>query len=190
MDKQDERDDGPLFAWGDALAKRAETTPPRHVAEVPTSPPEELYGIAWDKLRQGVDARVTRFVKVNRKKLSRAHMQYLVKLYNARYEQDGWLKISRKRIVAKRSSEQDVEVDPDVQTGDYALLRVWGLAEFRTGHRGIVRITPYGKAFVEGRVKVPEAAFVINYRNTVVCFDGPRRSFAEVHATSFKHEEL
>jgi hypothetical protein len=164
---------------------------PERVAKIPTVAPATLHGIPWDRLRAGVMAHVPRYVKVNRKCLSRANMQYLEQLYDERNNpQAGWVKVSRRRIKAKLNASDEVPMEGEVQTGDYALLILWGLAEKQAGKRGVVRITPWGEAFIEGRTLVHEAAFIENYRNNLVCFDGKPVSYGEVRARSFDEKAL
>lgn len=87
----------------------------------------ELY--SDQQLRQGVTCPCCdKHFKINRKRLNRTMLQYLVALYKRRHE--GWIKASRLRIQATAESSVDAP-SKEIQTGDYKILALWGLADIK-----------------------------------------------------------
>jgi hypothetical protein len=141
----------------------------------------------FDQLRRGVDCvGCGRLIKLNRKRLNRTMMQYLYALYTLRAS--GWIQASRIRIAARAVPGAINQI----QTGDYAVLTVWGLTELWVGKPGFARITSRGIAFVEKREVVPGAVFLWNDKNEFYRFDAntPLVSFDDAARTSFEFADL
>jgi hypothetical protein len=142
---------------------------------------------SFGELRKGVCCpECDRPVKINRKKINHCMMQYLVELYK-RHKDDGWVQASRVRIKATPKPGDEIR---EVQTGDYKMLVTWGLAEEHPEQQGFVRMTDLGLSFICGTATVSEAAFMENYRNRLIQFDGPQVSFADAYKTPFVLSEL
>jgi len=154
--------------------------------------PDRLYGVPFAEIRRGVDcSHCERYLKVNRKRLNHTMMQYLLHLYRHRNVGDGWVQASRVRIAAAPSpTVEDAEQEDTVQTGDYKILAVWGLAELHPKKSGYARITRFGVEFVCGRATVRESVFLENYKNKFVAFDGPEVTAQRANRTSFNLAEL
>jgi len=138
-------------------------------------------------MQKGVDCECCgRFIKINRKRLNATMMQYLDKLYERRNE--GWFLISRVRIKAKGAANLPGE-EKETQTGDYAILGHWGLAEY-SGKQGEAKITQLGIEFVEGRATVRESVIVENYKNRLVSLYGPFVSVEQARSTHFDRKDM
>ncbi len=153
--------------------------------------PTEMYGLPFETLRRGVDCpHCQRFLKVNRKRLNHTMMQYLFHLYSARTIGDGWVQASRVRIQASVDPTTEIDQESTVQTGDYRILTLWGLAELHPERSGFARIAPLGVAFVQGRATVRESVLIENYKNQFVAFDGPEVTAQQANATPFELSDL
>lgn len=139
-----------------------------------------------EELRKGVLCPCCqKHFKVNRKKLNRTMLQYLVQLYHRR--DDGWIKASRIRIQAREDSSQGIS--KEIQTGDYKILPLWGLAEVKANPT-LVRIKQEGIEFLRGNLTVPEAVILENNKNKFVEFSGPHVNVHDVAETSFSLDDL
>ncbi len=150
--------------------------------------PESLHGISMTTLRKGINCPTcARYLKVNNKRLNHTMMQYLMLLYEHRNAAGGWVEASRMRIKTK----SDVTRKKDkAQTGDYAILPLWGLAEKRAGQKGFARITPFGVEFLEGKAFVREGVLIENHRSGFICFTGGWVTATDANGTSFNLSEL
>jgi hypothetical protein len=165
----------------------------------------------FEDMRRGVVCReCERDYKINKKKLNITMMQYLKKLYAARTKDGLYILASRMTIRAKRGKvavvdSQVVSTVPlstgekeGIRSGDYIILSsIWGLVDVKPkqegeGRAGYVRISQRGIDFVEGRIKVPGAAFIENYRNGLIGYDQEvgEVTFEQACATPFKPEDL
>lgn len=152
------------------------------------APPEVLHGIPFQHLRKGSNCKSCgRFIKVNRKKLNRTMLQYLFKMYLVHSLNDGWLEASRVRIRAKSDPSRK---ENELQSGDYKILRLWGLAELHPKRSGWMRITPFGIDFLEMKSKVRQSVLLENYKNRLICFEGKWVDAFEAYGTSFTLKEL
>lgn len=94
-------------------------------------------------------------VKLYPRKLSSALARFLVDIYNltaAKEPESRWVNVSKDMIV---KSDHHI-------TRDYSILRFWGLLEMDAEGSGKWRITDTGIAFVEGRMVVPQKAYIYN----------------------------
>lgn len=94
-------------------------------------------------------------VKIYPRKLSSALARFLIEIYNltaGRRPDERWIKVSQELIVQSRHHI----------TRDYSILRFWGLLEKKEKEGKVWRITDSGLAFVEGRLVVPQKAYIYN----------------------------
>lgn len=124
--------------------------------------------------------------KINRKKFNRTMLQYLEALYE--FKNDGWIKASRIRIQAREDSSVGAP-SKEIQTGDYKILPVWGLAEIKYNPT-LVHINQKGIDFLKGNITIPEAALLENNKNKFVRFDGPQVDVHDVAQTQFRLKDL
>lgn len=94
-------------------------------------------------------------VKLYPRKLSSALGRFLVDIYKFTIDRtpaDRWVNVSKEMIV---KSDHHI-------TRDYSILRFWGLLESAEDESSQWRITDTGIAFVEGRMVVPQKAYIYN----------------------------
>lgn len=140
-----------------------------------------------EELRQGVLCPCCeKHFKINRKKFNRTMLQYLVALYRRRG--GDWIKASRIRIQARQESSVNAP-SKEIQTGDYKILPVWGLAEIKHDPT-LVRISQQGIDFLKGNATISQAVLLENNKNKFVGFDGPQVTVHDVAKTSFNLNEL
>jgi hypothetical protein len=142
----------------------------------------------FSQLRKGIECPTCeRFIKINRKKLNKTMLQYLVALFHEHGNKDsGWVKASRIRIKA----ETDLIDGLSVQTGDYKILALWSLVELHPTNPGMVRISSLGMDFLNNKIKVRESVLLENYKNRFVSFDGDNIDVFTVGGTRFLLTDL
>lgn len=127
----------------------------------------------------------TLYVKIYNRKLNSALARTLIWMYHADGDPDGWIHMpTRAPAWATRNRE-------------YSRLCYWGLAERRPKDpkdkkvktTGLYRITPKGREFVEGRIKVLQSAVV--YGRELRRFEGPPiRIHTALKDAGFDYEEV
>lgn len=70
----------------------------------------------------------------------------------------------------------------------YPLLAHWELIESQSPRSGIWRVTPKGRAFLDGSVLAPKAVYI--YDNSVWAFDAETTSFRGCFGVKFDFDEL
>lgn len=120
-------------------------------------------------------------IKLYPRKLSSALARFLIDIYSLTAGRDPggrWMNVSQDMI-----DKMDHHV-----SRDYAKLRFWGLLEPHPGRSTQWRITETGIAFVEGRLVVPQSAYI--YNNYCVRLSGTVTDISGALGSKFDLKEL
>ncbi len=159
-------------------------------------PREATYGVqlAAQYVRDNLDAGVrcpccTQYAKRYRRPLNR-HMVYALALLNREQRRDAskWIHVPTFLHAVAREGVT-------VRGGDYAKLVHWGLLVAKPEIRGdgspragYFKVTDKGRAFAEGRLKVP--SHVLLFNEQFVGFSGKQISIGEAARNHFNFKEL
>jgi hypothetical protein len=149
---------------------------------------EEARDLVRDNLREGlVCPCCEQFAKVYKRKLNGAMAASLVLIARHFKHSTEWLHVE--------NYLKELPGIPASLRGDFAKLRYWGLIERMEGERedgsnrvGYYRITPLGKDFVEGRVKVPGHVYLFN--SECIGHSDETLHIGEALGTAFDYAEL